>query len=279
MKKTAVLLLSLLLLSHFESKSQFLRAKVGVDVPMQYLLGLNYQLGKKVSFDLSGGIVASPWNNELYDVITVPGEYQARKEFLQETTDGGWVLGAGGNYHFGKWYAGIFGQRIQLNASGTYDYILNSDLLQEELTDDEKQTLDEILDLIKSNPISSRLVDFEDKIFLETVLYQLGLKVGRRFFFKNPRWEFRLELAFSKNMYAQSTSDYDQGLIDQILKFDTDGDLADRLDFEARLDELDDIFRDYGYIPTLNFGLTYLLFIPDKIKKEQEKLNLEKSAE
>ena len=58
---------------------------------------------------------------------------------------------------------------------------------------------------------------------------------------------------------------------------DPNNDLSDRLDFDARVSEVDVFFKDYGYISTLNFGLTYLLFIPDKVKKEQEKMDQEES--
>jgi len=273
MKKLSYLLLIAAITLQLEGKAQFLRAKVGIDIPMQYLVGLNYQQGKKFSFDLSAGIITSPWNNELYDVIRVPEKHKARKDFLQETTDGGWVLGTGANFNFGNWYAGVFGQRVILNASGTYKFILGSDLLQQELTEDEKTQLDLAIGLF------GPFVNLNDEITLHTELYQLGLKIGRRFFFRNPRFEFRLEFAFSKNMYAKTTTNYDEGLVNNIIALDPGGQLSERLDFNKRIEEVDVFFRDYGYIPTINTGLTYLLFIPDKVKKEQEKLDLQKSAE
>ena len=255
-----------------DAGAQFLRGRMAVDVPMQYSLGLNYQQGKHFSVEATYGIVTAPWNNQLYDVINVPPEHQARKEFLQATTDDGNVQGLSLNFHFGNWYGGVFGQRIRLNASGTYDYILHSDLLQQELTADEKALLQDYL----NSPLVF-FVNFEDKITLHTDLYQIGGKIGRRFFFRNPRWEFRMELALSRNVSSKSTSDYDAGLLSQIVAFGANlpgGDkIADRLDFQQRLDEVDQFFRDYGYIPTLNFGLTYLLFVPKKVKEEQEKLN------
>lgn len=272
MKKIYILGLLFAILTHIEGKAQFLRAKVGIDIPMQYLIGLNYQQGKHFSFDLSGGIITSPWNNELYDVIRVPSKHKARKEFLQETTDGGWVIGTGANYNFKNWYAGLFIQQIQLNASGSYRYILNSDLLQQEMTPEEKQQLDIALGIF------GPFVNLNDEISLQTKLLQGGLKVGRRFFFKNPRFEFRLELAYSMNLNARTTTNYDVSLVNEIVNLDPTSDLSERLDFNTRVKEVDQFFIDYGYIPTLNAGLTYLLFIPDKVKKAQEQLDLEKSA-
>ncbi|MEQ9063148.1 MAG: hypothetical protein RIE58_03165 [Vicingaceae bacterium] len=261
-----------------ESQAQFLRGKIGVDIPMQYSLGINYQQGKHFSTEFNAGIVTSPWNNELYDVIRVPEKHLARKDFLQATTDGGSVLGLSANFHFGNWYAGVFGQRIILNASGTYDYILNSDLLQQELSESEKEVLQAYL----NSPLVF-FVNFQDKIVLRTELLQLGFKVGRRFYFKNPRWECRLELGMSKNFYANSTSDYDSGLLSRIVEFganlDGGDDIAERLDFDARLAEVDQFFRDYGYIPTLNVGFTYLLFVPKKVKEEQKLLDAKGAAQ
>jgi hypothetical protein len=146
-------------------------------------------------------------------------------------------------------------------------------LLQQELTDEEKQLLKTTV------AIFGPFTNLNDEISLRMELFQLGLKVGHRFFFRNPRFEFRLELAYSMNLYANTTTNYDRSLADRIVANNPSGDLGQRLDFEGRVKDVDAFFKDYGYIPTLNAGLCYLLFIPDKVKKEQEKLDLQKSAE
>jgi len=134
---------------------------------------------------------------------------------------------------------------------------------------------------------------------LSMVAWQGGLKVGRRFFFKNPRWEFRAEFAFSKNLSATTSSDYDAELFDNIksqykvlqfigkndpelikdleelygVQIPLNQDLDKLLDFETRESDMEDWFHEYGYIPTLNFHLTYLLFVPQKVKVQQEKID------
>lgn len=235
-------------------QAQELRADLGTEFPLQYFIGLNYQHGKWVSGDISIGVVTSPYNNELYDWISVPAKQVARKEFLQETTEGGSVFDFGLNLHYRKWYCGVFGQMIQLNAAGSYEYILNSKLVKEELRVDEKFTLDSILDL----PWVPLLVNFEDEIALHTKLFQLGFKVGKRFQFKNPRWSARIELSITKNIYAKSTSSYDNTIVSLITNGNPN--LAERLDFDARLAEVDKFFSDYGYIPGASFGISYLIY-------------------
>jgi len=202
-------------------------------------------------------------------VIDVPEDQQARKDFLQATTDGGWAIDLGVNFHMGKWYVGVFGQYIRLNASGSYDYILTSDFVTEELTDQEKEVIDQYL----NSPLAL-FVDFGEEIALHTNLYQLGLKIGRQFKFKNPRWDCRIELGFSKNMSSNTTSTHDEALIQSIIDAEDmvtagSNNLEERLDFNARLEEIDDFFHEYGYIPTLDIGFSFQLNNPKKDRKKE----------
>lgn len=290
----SILLLSGILLSS-ESKGQYLRAKVGTDIPMQYLFGINYQQGKYASAEMTLGYVGIPYNGDLYKVINVPEHQEAKKEYLIETTDDGFVWGMGVNGHYKKWYGGVFFQRLELHASASYKYILGSDLFQEELNEDQKILLNTFLDEGANLGAFSGEIDLNDVIRLNMVTWQGGLKIGRRFFFKNPRWEFRAEFAFSKNLTAQITSDYDNTLFDDIksqykilqsignsnpefiteleerygVKIPLNQDLDALLNFDEREEDLEDWFHEYGYIPTLNFHLTYLIFVPKKVKVAQ----------
>ena len=289
-----------------EGQAQFLRAKIGTDIPMQYLIGLNYQQGKIISGDLSVGYVGTPYNGDLYRVINVPTEHQARKEFLMETTDDGWVFGIGANANFGKWYAGLFGQHITLNASATYEYLLTSDLYTNELSQDEKDLISFFVNSGAAEDINLLGTSFNlsDEMKVKTQIFQAGLKIGRRFFFKNPRWEIRTELAFSKNIYSKTNSTYDEALFNDVIStynalkenpallenplvkdyldnlgvnIPLDADLEGALDFEEKEQEVDDFFHQYGYIPTLNIHLSYLLWVPKKVKAQQEKIDQDKA--
>jgi hypothetical protein len=204
-----------------------------------------------------------------------------------ETTDDGFVWATGLNGHYKKWYGGIFAQRIELHASASYEYILGSELFQEELSQENRNLLNTFLNK-DLNLGGLANVDLDQSMRLTTLAWQVGLKIGRRFSFKNPRWEFRAELAYSKNIKAVTNSDYDEGLFttikqqynilknDQSLidfieqeygfKVPTDVNLDDLFDFEAKEDDIDQWFHDYAYIPTLNFHVTYLLFIPKKLR-------------
>ncbi len=142
MKFFTCIFLFILSLFTFDSQAQFVRAYIGTEVPMQYLVGVNYQHGKTFNADLSFGYIGTPYNGDLYKVITVPAKHQARKEFLMETTDNGWVYGLGVNANLGKWYGGIFGQHVTLNASATYRYLLTSDLYTNELSQEDKELID-----------------------------------------------------------------------------------------------------------------------------------------
>ena len=224
-----------------------------------------------------------------------------------ETTDDGWVFGLGANANFGKWYAGLFGQHVTINASASYEYLLTSDLYTNELSQDETALIDLFVNSGSSDGFSllGTSFDLSDKMEVKTQLFQAGLKIGRRFFFKNPRWEIRTELAFSKNLYSSTESSYDEALFADVLDtYETlqenpglldnefiraylddlgieevplDADLSGALDFETKEDEVDTFFNQYGYIPTLNIHLSYLLWVPKKVKAQQEKVNADKA--
>jgi len=280
------------------SDAQYLRATAGTDIPMQYLLGLNYQQGKFASVEMSLGYVGYPYNGDLYRVIRVPEKHQARKEFLMETTDDGWVWGMGVNGHYKKWYGGVFFQRLELHASASYRYILGSDLFQQEIGPEDRILVNAFLDQnIDIAGVAG--VNLDDLMRLNTVAWQGGIKIGRRFFFKNRRWEFRAELGLSMNLSSNTDSEYDIELFNTIksqyaglqfyavadpagfaaleaalgMKIPLDVDLDNILDFETKEEEIDDWFNQYAYIPTLNMRFTYLLFLPKKVKEEQQKLN------
>lgn len=281
-----------------EIQAQYLRLITGTDIPMQYLIGMNYQQGKYISGEASIGYVGIPYNGDLYRVINVPESQEAVKDFLMETTDDGYVVGFGMNGHYKKWYGGMFFQRLELHASATYNYLLGTELFQEELNEDQKILLNAFLDQdIDLGGIAD--INLDENIRLTSTAWQAGIKVGRRFMFKNQRWEFRTELAWSKNLSSETVGDYDSEPFDQVklyysilktldpeyikyledyydINIPLDIDLDNLLDVEKRVDEVDDWFHKYAYIPTLNLKLSYLLFIPKKLRKpaEEEKLLL-----
>lgn len=114
--------------------------------------------------------------------------------------------------------------------------------------------------------------------------------------FKNPRWEFRAELGVSRNIQSNTESEYDEDLFNTIqgyyntliaiskvrpdlieyyedkyqIKIPLDLDINELLNFEQKEDELDDWFHQYAIIPTLNLRLTYLIFVPKKVKDKQK---------
>jgi hypothetical protein len=300
------ILIVLLLISAEDSEAQYLRAKLGTDIPLQYAFGLNYQQGKFFSGEVGFGYVGYPYNGDLYKVINVPEKFQARKEFLMETTDDGWVFNIGVNGHYKRWYGGVFAQQITLNASATYEYIVGSELFQEELTNDQRNILNAFLSEDLEQVINNQNVanvNLQDQMFTQSVIWQMGGKIGRRFMFRNPRWEFRAELALSANISANTTADYDKELFDGIIdqyngivfikenfpdfiapyedalgfEIPTDLQLETVFNFEERADDVDELFKKYAYIPTLNLHVTYLLWVPKKVKEQQRILDEERA--
>jgi|GEM_PF-3918560 len=251
------LLASFFILSLGFLKAQDLNISVGTEFPVQHFIGINYQHNEKFSGSFSFGRVDSPYNDELYDWISVPDNLKAQIDFLQLTTDDGSVIEIGSNYHYQKWYGGLYLQRIRLNASGNYREIINSDLIQEDLNAGERREINEFL----NSPLAL-FVNFEEKVELETTLIQLGLRVGRQFYFKNPKLSMLVELGLSKNMSSKSEGFYDEQLLQRVIGLEqqilgTQGRLEEGLNIENRLDDIDDMFNDYGYIPSLTIGISY----------------------
>jgi hypothetical protein len=268
MKKNLLLIAAFLFL--LDGYGQELRLRLGTEFPLQHYIGVNYQFNPKFSADLSYGIVDSPYNNELYDWINVPSKFQSRKEFLQELTDDGSVVAFGGNFHKNKWYFGLHFQYIQLNASGSYDQILNNDLVQEELSSSEQILLDSVLTLLRS-PIGSFVINLDNRVAMETSLFQMGLKVGRQFQFKNPKWSMNIELGLTANLHATTETYYDRNLLNRIeflantqFTGSSSEQILENLNFDERGEQVNEFFRDYGYIPGLRIGFSYLLYKKEK---------------
>jgi hypothetical protein len=260
------ILLFTAILCYFSGASQEVRISLGTEFPLQHYIGINYQHNQKLSADLSFGIVDSPYNDELYDWIRVPSKHQARKDFLQALTDDGSVFGFGVNFHHNKWYFGVHGQFIKLNASGSYDEILSSDLVQEEFTSEEKMVLDSVLTILRS-PFGGLILNLNNRVSMETSLFQLGIKVGRRFQFNNPKLSMNVELGITANVNAKTKTTYDRSLYSRVEGIArnqlsaSSGDLIlENLNFDERGEEVNQFFEDYGYIPGLRIGFSYLLY-------------------
>mgnify|MGYP001361437455 CR=1 FL=1 len=264
MKKNLLLIAAFLFL--LDGYGQELRLRLGTEFPLQHYIGVNYQFNPKFSADLSYGIVDSPYNNELYDWIKVPSKHEARKDFLQEITDDGSVIAFGGNVHKNKWYFGIHCQFIKLNASTSYEQLLVNELIQEELSSSEQALLDSVLMLLKG-PFGRFIFNLDERVSMESSLFQLGLKIGRQFQFKNPKWSMNVELGLTANMYTKTETFYDRNLVSRVenlartqLSSEDSEQILKHLNFDERGEQVNEFFRDYGYIPGLRIGFSYLLY-------------------
>ena len=250
----------------FSGYNQEVRLKIGTEFPLQHYIGVNYQHNLKFSADLSFGIVDSPYNDELYDWIKVPADKKSRKDFLQQTTDDGWVLEFGGNFHKNDWYFGIQGQFIKLNFSESYNEIIKTDLVQNDLASGEKALLDSVLVQARS-PLGRLIVDLDDRVEIESSLFQLGLKAGRQFQFKNPKLSMFVELGITANMHTKTKTSYDRNLATTIESFaenqvvgSNSNQILENLDFEKQGEQINQFFEDYGFIPGLSVGVAYRLY-------------------
>jgi hypothetical protein len=268
MKRILVFLTALVF--SFSVNAQEVKVRIGTEFPLQHFVGINYQHNEKFSADFSYGINDTPYNDELYDWIRVPSDKESLKDFLKDITDDGNVLSLGVNYHKDKWYFGVKAQYIKLYGSGSYRDIINSDLVREGLASGEKILLDSVLSAL-DNPIARLFVNLEDEVRMESSLFQLGLKVGREFQFKNPKLSMNLELGLTANMSASTKTSYDQNLVSALESFALNqvtgsnrDQILENIDLVTEGGQLNEFFEDYAYIPSLSIGLAYSLYKKEK---------------
>lgn len=265
------ILISLIgLIGFYSTYGQEVSMRLGTEFPLQHYIGVNYQHNEKFSADFSYGINDTPYNDELYDWIRVPSDKESLKDFLQDITEDGNVLSLGVNYHKDNWYFGIKAQYIKLYGSGSYKEIINSDLVREGLASGEKTLLDSVLTAL-DNPIARLFVNLDDQVEIESSLFQLGLKVGREFQFKNPKLSMHLELGLTANMRASTRTSYDQNLVSSIESFALNqvtgsnrDQILENIDLITKGDQLNEFFEDYAYIPSLSIGFSYRLYKKEK---------------
>ena len=86
-------------------------------------------------------------------------------------------------------------------------------------------------------------IGYQYDLTLTSGLHNAGIKIGRKFFLKNPSFEIRTEFDFAKTFASKSKLTADEGDVSRI---------SDEID-----KELNDYYLKYGYLPALNIRLIY----------------------
>jgi len=196
------------------------------EVPVQFGVSYNVQLGRRISAGLQTGFLSAPNSSLILYTLEQLGTERSIILMIEDAFHSGFVLEGGINYHFGKNYGGVFIQNIDLEGKNTPRGLIESAMGVE----------------IPENP---RFPGRDRLLTLESRLLQAGLLFGRRVPIKNSRSEFRFELAASMNVDSRSSIS------------------SPNRDF-AILNErvnsyLSEIYRDYAIIPSLSIIYTVRL--------------------
>ncbi len=230
MKKITFLILLLMLMKsnswgQESEKSVRHYIKAGSEIPLQYAIQYEMRTGNSFSVNAQFGVLTDPYNDAIIFTLESFGVDDKTIRLIENAFQFGLIIDVGVNYHFGKNYMGVYGQWINLTAADTpFELVENY--------------------LGISFPIPPFIPDFVPEVSLQSELFQLGLLYGRRFSFKNhPAIEIHTEFAVSKNLGSRSK------LSSENVEVDFVNDQVDK--------ELDAIFSDYAYIPTLNIFFVY----------------------
>jgi hypothetical protein len=213
----------------FDSLSQKVALYAGTQIPVKYDIGFEYKISRKISTNFNLGILTTPYDEAILGILEELGVSQPYIKMIGNTFKVGVVGDLGVRYHYKKNYFGIYGQNIYLFAQTT-----PTDQLERNL-----------------NIKISKFIAFGNRpnpqLSLKSDLWQMGVLYGRRFELKNPKYEFRTEIAVSANITSKSKL-----YLDNV----ENAKLSELID-----KELKPTYKDYAYLPSLNVYFVYK-FLP-----------------
>lgn len=211
-------------------EAQTLTICAGTQAPLKYDAGLDFKFAKRFSVSAGAGVLTRPYDKAILNIIEAFGLEEGYVNMISNAFSYGMVYDGGIRFHYRKNYFGVYAQYINLAAQDA-----PQDLVESYLGID-------LSPYRKPKPFVTKNIE----VALESNLLQLGVLYGRRFVFKNPKFEIRTELGISKNITSQSY-------------FYIDGSKSESLS-EVTNEELKPIYMDYAYIPTINLYLVYNLW-------------------
>jgi hypothetical protein len=233
-KKIAIIVLPFLLICGKNFAQQSRReVLVGVQVPLQFTAGYQYQLHPRVSFRMQAGVMTHPLDKIFLYSMEQSGLNKNLSSIIKESFDVGYLGTAGVNFHYKKFYLGLNGQYAHLRGQGRLTAALYTYY---------KKDLPTIP--AEFQPLLDGL-----QIKWQSDIWNAGMLVGRKFLLHNPRLAIYTELGFTKTFSSSNTFSSNNTFLDQTP-------LADEI--YARLDyEFKEAFRKYGYYPSINVYLSY----------------------
>lgn len=207
-KRITLIILTLILFIQFSGFGQSQSLKAGVELPLQYSIGIENRFTEALAVHGQIGTVFFPFNYTALGMMETYGGNKGMTDILDANFHSGITLGLGGNYYFSKQtrknYAGPFFQYFNMLKADISDNVIND-------------YFDVDLNSYASGAIPRNMS--REPLTLTTNFIQLGFLYGRRiFFYKKNEMELHFEFGISKTIYSNSRIDSDFRIFSMELK-------------------------------------------------------------
>lgn len=226
MKNTVSQILIILFFFTSISFAQKSSIQVGTQIPLMYSVGYEFDLSNKISFNTQVGILTKPYDVTILAILKLADTEEAIVNTVGEAFSFGFIFQPTVKYNFRRNYIGVYYSCFSLIA---------------------EETPTDAIENYYNVYLPGRTKKIKNEFKLNSRLHNIGLLFGRRFEFKKPSFELKLELAFAKTFTSKSKLSSEFGDVS------TASSLIDN--------ELDYIYVNYGYLPSFN------IFIVKKISK------------
>lgn len=217
---------ALFLITLNNQASEF-KLKIGTQIPLQYNLGAEFNANKYIGVSGNFGVLTKPYDKAILGILKAFGTEEVYIEIIQSAFALGLVGDFGFTIHCNKKnYFRLFGQYVALSADDT--------------------PVDLIETYYNINLDGNRFNrNNEINLSMKSNLLQAGLTYGHSFALPNPRMKIDLELSVSKNISANTELFLNQNyLLNASTLINSD---------------LEKMYFDYAYIPSINIYFTYIL--------------------
>ncbi|GAB3901255.1 hypothetical protein [Spirosoma agri] len=206
----------------------------GLQIPLNYTAGYQFQFSRRFSVQAQGGVIAAPFDQYTLKLLEGFGLDPNLSRVIDRSFRGGSSASLGVTVHANSpWYGTLYGQYIHFTAGP----ITPADGLGVYLNRDFS---------------GFGLLDSSAFVFtLQSNLWITGIRVGRSFQFRNSRFGLNTELSLGKIVSTQNTFSSNRPGIDRLG--------VTRLLYGNLDEEIDTKLRQHGFLPTLNVLLTYRL--------------------
>lgn len=215
---------SLFVITSYSVKGQQTQLQVGTQIPLNYSIGVEQQVSRKFSVNFQAGILTSPYDQIILEVLKKFGTSEALTNTIGDAFSIGYMLQPTFKFNFGKNYFGL-------------DYSFYSLIANDVPVD--------AIENYYSVTLPKRQINRTNNFTLTSNLHNLGILYGRLFQFRNPHLHLKLEFSIAKTFSSSSTLTAEYGDVSHI---------SPKID-----DELNQYYIDYGYLPSLNVFLVYVL--------------------